>query len=110
MPACSVTSVNCIGPDGRSGERDLAGGLASLASVPGIVGAGPAAASESCVAIMLWVTGSGRATTVERDTPVLQPEIATIDTRNKYSLKARDRFRNSSRGNGRTGGTCASRI
>src|ERR1700688_4813536 len=110
MPACSVTSVNCMGPVGRSGERNLAGSCASLGDVSVTAAVGIAAVSETSAAIMLLVTDAASGMGAERGTPVLQPAAATTDVRKKDNVKARARIRNSSRGNGRTGGTCASRI
>src|ERR1700675_2796053 len=110
MPARSVTSMNCMGPDGRTVERDLAGSCASLGDIFATAAAGTMAAGELWATFVLWMTSSDRVMEVEMDDSVLQPASAEIDVRKRKSLKARATIRNNSRGNGRTSSTRPSRI
>src|ERR1700686_3272594 len=99
-----------MGPDERSGKRDLAGCCVPFGDFSVTAALGITAAGEIWAATMLWVTGSERAMTAKAGAPVLQPASTMIATRKKYNLKARSQIRDSSRRNGHTGSTCASRI
>src|ERR1700730_774367 len=110
MPACAVTSVNCMGPDERTGERGLARCCTFFSNVSVLAVVGTSVAGEILASVILWVTEAAGAMTAKLSAPVLQPAAAAITEKKKDNFKMWVRVRNSSRGNGGTGSTCPSRI